>query len=390
MKRAHPFRFKRVARKDTRVYRVVYDHDPSRPRSTGIAVHPRDTKNGGPGYEEAVAWAYAHLDDEPASALTFKEATVDMFTEACAWRRKLMKKGRTFSSGYFEQHRGRLVNYIWPRWGSHSPNKIYASNVDDWLLDLDVIGSARPASPGQCDKIIQTFRHAMDHLVYRRLIPQGQNTLRLVTYFKDDGTKRLPITMDEFHVLFPENIDELVRIWLSLDWAVFFYIMATCGLRPGEVAAIDLSYWQPGVGMAVAQSVDTNTLEVKGLKTEDKGVVVKPAYFNDRTESMLTLMVYQGASQSGLLFTVNGRPIIRETSNKHFKASCRRAGIDPGKRTQYSLRHFYATEIAKHLDEKEAAEYLGQRVLRSEYDHRKVVERLKKNDRMRQVSNRIF
>ena len=66
-----------------------------------------------------------------------------------------------------------------------------------------------------------------------------------------------------------------------------------------------------------------------------------------------------------------------------FKERLRKCCLD-------SLRHFYSTVIAKYLTEKEAAEYLGQRTYRGEYDHRKVVDKLKGDERMRQLSNEIF
>ena len=157
---------------------------------------------------------------------------------------------------------------------------------------------------------------------------------------------------------------------------------------------MDLSYWVKGVGYPVRQAIDPDTREIKGLKTNDRGVTVKPAYLNDRAEGLLTMLVYQGAPQSGVLFAgQDGRGMPPETSNKHFKASYARVRPDPielGGRTQYSLRHFFSTAIAAHVTEKEAATYLGQRTYRGEYDHRRVVEKLKADDRMRKTSNEVF
>lgn len=387
MKRAHPFRFKRIRRKNGRVYQVIYDHDPAHPVSTGIPVHPRDTATDGPGMQEAIAWAYANLDNGTHTTVTFREATAEFFTEQCRWRRRLVSKGRTFAPTYFPQHRSRLTHYLWPRWGAQQPSAIQPYQIDDWLVEIETPRGA-PASAGLLNKILQTFRIVLDELEYRNIIEK--NPARLVSYYLDDDVKRLPITLEEFGKLFPQDVDALIHIWGSLKWAAFFYIMATTGMRPGEVAAFDLSYWEPGVGAAIHQAIDPTTREIKGLKTAARGVAVKPAYLNQRAENLLTMAVYNGLPQSGLAFTVNGQAIIPETSNKHFKASAARAGVTLGTRTQYSLRHFYATEMAKHLPEKDVAEYLGQRVMRSEYDHRRVMERLRENEPLRAVTNSIF
>jgi len=390
MQRPHPFRFKRVKRKNGRIYVVVYDHNPSQPVPTGIPVHPEDTREGGPGLQDAISWAYANMELSQIPLITIKEATADMFTESCAWRRRMERKNRTFSSTYFQLHRGRLENYIWPKWGAYQPSKVTAPAIDNWLFGLKRFRSGKDLASGAIDKLIQTLRIVFDECEYQGLVAQGRNPARLVDYNAVAESKREPITIEEFRKLFPDDIDELTRIWGTLSWATFFYIMATCGLRPGEVAAFDISRWVPETGYACAQTIDAKTREVKGLKTAKKGMAVKPAYLNKRAESLLTMLLYSGAPASGLLFTVNGNPIVPETSNKHFKASCTRAGVPPGDRTQYSLRHFYATEMAKHLPEREVAEYLGQRVYRTEYDHRKVLERLKSNKVMRQWADRLF
>lgn len=392
--RTHPFRFVKRTIGDARIYYVIYDVDPSRRISTGIHVHAADAPRSGPGYDAAVSWAYANSPDLRHAALTFREATADMFTSRCKWRRRVEAKGRKFSSTYFSLHRNRLTNYLWPRFGEMEPQQIRPAMIDDWLLDLHGVSDGRKLSPEMKNKILQTCRKSLDELVYQGILAQGQNPARLVDYYQDDEQKREPITLEEFRKLFPEDLDELTRIWGTLRWATFFYVMATTGLRPGEVAAIDLSYWIKGVGCPVAQAIDPDTREIKGLKTSEKGVTVKPAYLNDRAEALLTMLIYQGAPQEGLLFAgEDGRGIPPETSNKHFKASCARVRpepIDLNGRTQYSLRHFYSTIIATHLSEKEAARYLGQRTYRGEYDHRKVVEKLKADERMRALSNELF
>jgi integrase len=394
VKRAHPFRFKRVNRKDGKVYLVVYDIDPAHPVSSGIAVDPADTADGGPGYQEAISWAYANMGTATRPRALLKDVAADMFSEECGWRRRVQAKGRKFGSQYFKAHRSRLTSYIIPRWGHYQPANVKPAQIDDWLLGLESTHHGRPLTAHALNKIVQTFRIVMDEIEYQGILAQGQNPARLVTYFTDDEQKRDPITMDEFKKLFPEDMDELVRIWGTLSWSTFFYIMATTGMRPGEVAAMDLAFWIKGVGYPVSQAIEPDTREIKGLKTAERGVTVKPAYLNDRAEALITMVVYQGAPQSGLLFPgEDGRGMPPDTSNKHFKASCARVRPDPielARRTQYSLRHFFSTTIAKHLTEREAATYLGQRTYRGEYDHRQVVEKLKTDERMRRLSNEIF
>lgn len=379
MKRSHPFRFIRRNVNGKRIYYVAYDTDPSKPRSTGLEATEEN-------YEAAVGWAYAHEHEILRQRITFRDATETMFTESCQWRRRVLAKGRVYSDSYFQLHRGRLVNHIWPRFGAFPPDEIKPVMIDRWLLDLK-------KEPATKDKLIQTFRKAYDELVYQGLA--SENPARHVQYYADTSQKRQPITLEEFHKLFPEDEEEMVRIWGTLEWAAFFYIMATTGMRPGEVAAIDLNYWKPGIGYACHQTVERSTRRLKPLKTAHKGVAVKPVLFNSRAESLIRKLLsknpFKNPSQPRLLFRGEaGMPYRVESTNKHFRASCERASLDLLGRTQYCLRHFYATVVATYLTEQEAAMYLGQRTYRGEYDHRKVIDHLREDRRMRELSNEVF
>lgn len=384
MKRPHPFRFKRARRKDGAVYQVVYDVNPSQVITSPIHVDEQDTRSSGPGYEQAVAWAYANMDAPLKPRATLKDLTVKMFTDECSWRQRVVAKGREFAPGYFSQHRSRLETYILPALGKYPPSEIRPSAVDGWLLALKLSKETK-------NKIISTLRLVFDELVYLEVITPAENVARKVSYFTERDKKREPITVEDFHKLFPEDLDEMVRIWGSLRWAAFFYIMATTGMRPGEVAAMDLRFWVRGVGYAVAQSVENSTGRIKGLKTEKKGVHVKPAYFTKRAEDLLTLLIYKGAPSEGLLFpNTDGGPMKSETSNKHFKASCARAGVNLAGQPQYILRHFYSTQMATVLDEDQVAKYLGQTTYRDEYDHRKIIEYVKGDKLMQEAANKVF
>jgi len=376
MERAHPFRlYRRTVGKSQKWY-VVYDADPAHPRSTGVDASRRNS------YDLAVSVAYSKVDGAGATA-SLRELTRDMFLETCRYRRRTEAKrsGRPYSSTYWSLHRGRLENYLWPRWGSMQPRDITASMLDDWLLDLTNT-KGKPVSPGLGNKIIQTLRIVFGELHYRDVI--RENTAEKVTWF-DESARRDPFTLEEAARLFPEDIDGLTRIWLSLEWASFFYMMLVTGLRPGEAAAFRLADWVKGRGAVIERAIDPETREVKGLKTDNKGASAKPVIFNDRLEGYLTMLSYSGHDPEQLLFTVDGRPLIPDVSNKHFRGAAKRAGVELRGRTQYSLRHTYVTELLKHADEKTVAQLVGHTKLRREYDHRQAADFLRDNPALRDV-----
>ena len=59
------------------------------------------------------------------------------------------------------------------------------------------------------------------------------------------------------------------------------------------------------------------------------------------------------------------------TANKHFKASCKRAGINRGDRTPYNLRYSFNMYALQLLDRKEVQGLMGHRTdaMTTRYDH---------------------
>ena len=75
---------------------------------------------------------------------------------------------------------------------------------------------------------------------------------------------------------------------------------------------------------------------------------MKPAVFTSRAEQLLLMLeskTKDTASETLIFQRANGKPLILETANKHFKASCVRAGVEPLGRTQYCLRHSFNTHL---------------------------------------------
>lgn len=320
------------------IYYVLYRYEPGRPRSTGQTTET-----------EAIAWAYAHLGESTRSASTLRDFARDFFIPGkCTWATRMLKKGRTFAADYFPGHRYRLEGYVLPRFGSLLVSAITTKMLDEWLMDLRGSRSGEELSAETKHKMLVTLRKVFEEAVYQGVI--STNPAKGVSPFYDRNPGREPFTVAELAQLFPDDYDELTGIWLTRSWAAFFYVQASCGLRPGEVAALQWGDWIRSLhGAIIRRSVEHGSQKLKGLKTEKKGVDMKPAVFTSRAEELL-LMLEAESERTGLddlVFSINGRPLILETANKHFKASCVRAGVDPAGRTQYCLRHTFNTLVAK-------------------------------------------
>ena len=320
------------------MYYVIYRTEPGRPRSTGQTTET-----------DAIAWSYAHLGEKPRANLTLAEFAKDFFIpEKCTWTTRVLKKGRTFNSGYFPEHRIRLERYVRPKFGPLLVSAITTKAIDEWLMDLTSVRTGEDLAAESKHKLLVTLRKIFEEAQYQGVIET--NPANGVSPFYDKSPGRKPFTPDELVTLFPDDIDELMRIWLTLPWATFFYVQASCGLRPGEVAALQWGDWiRSSQGAVIRRSVENRTRKLKGLKTKKAGVKMKPAIFTARAEALL-LKLEAATDRTALedpIFQIESRPVSLEGQNKHFKASCLRAGVELDDRTQYCLRHTFNTLVAK-------------------------------------------
>ncbi len=145
--------------------------------------------------------------------------------------------------------------------------------------------------------------------------------------------------------------------------------MASCGLRPGEVAGLRWGDWNKKMhGAVVSHAIENRTGTIKGLKTDRAGMKQKPAIFTDRAEALLLMFEAQteNTDTGELIFKrENGKPFLLETSNKHFKAACERAEIDRHNRPAYSLRHSFNTLLSKNVSLEMLQKAMGHITLQS-------------------------
>lgn len=387
--RQFPFKiWKKKSGKSLKYY-VIFDHDPGKPKSTGIPVEKKDSNPGQPwGYDAAVAWAYAKLDRERVSEDTlFGDFARDFFTEKCRWRIRAERRGREYSHLFYTSNRGWLVNYILPRWEAVPFKWITTKALDEWLMQLDSTQNKAPLSPSSLDKIIQTLRKVFTQAVYEGYI--SDNPASRLEPYDNKISKKRPFTQEEIDKLFPADYDEAIRIWLTHDWYTFFLMEKVCGLRPGEISTFKLSDWIPELhGALISRALEPQTGKVKGLKTSKQGARVKPALFSDILEDALNVYIFQGKDPDDFLFwSTEGNLICTDTSNKHFKYAAKRAGVDLAGRTQYSLRHTFYTDLLRKLPEKDVTMMAGHRNLRKEYDHRKAEDFLRAAAPIREIIN---
>ena len=154
------------------------------------------------------------------------------------------------------------------------------------------------------------------------------------------------------------------------------------------MAALYWSDWKRDHhGFIITSSIENFTGRRKSTKTN----IVKPAILTERAEFLLTL-IGPGRSDDKLIFTVNDAPIKLATSNKHFKASCERAGIIRGDRTQYSLRHTFNTLALTKLPVGQVQKLMGHQTeaMTAHYNHPTEADILGQVQNAREILKTLF
>ncbi|MCF7815301.1 MAG: tyrosine-type recombinase/integrase [Candidatus Cloacimonetes bacterium] len=330
--------------------------------------------------KHAVLWAENKMQKDLKrksikQKITLNEFASEFFTskDPHNFRLRNEKRNRRYFDDYYYRHQGRLNNYIFPQFGQYLMESISDVMIEDWLLTLKSYRNpAKDLADDSKNKILECMR-----MVFQEAKRQGyitNNPAREVQLINVEGESRKTFSELELFQMFPKNEEELLRIWQSRMWAVYFLIMRDTGFRPGEVAGLTLGSYNPQYkGIYTEQSIHHATRKViKRIKTTGKGKNYKVGLLTNQTIEQLNKLIEEQdiKDRDGLLFLLEGRPLIPETANKHLKLSLRRTEVKLNGRTQYCLRHAFETALAGKVEEKVLLELMAHKSFRKEYDHR--------------------
>jgi len=153
--------------------------------------------------------------------------------------------------------------------------------------------------------------------------------------------------------LFPSDREALIAIWKGEEYAYFFFILATTGIRRGEARALQWKHLiqeRGQEGLVIEQSIKgDNTLG--STKTGKSRVVI----LNKRAQSFLKSWRKQSPftkQEDFIFFGSNAkRPIMGKTLQNHFKKALENAKINIKGRNLviHSFRHTYNTLLRQIL-----------------------------------------
>lgn len=199
----------------------------------------------------------------------------------------VVKKGYNFAPHYYEQKQRLLENHILPFHGSYLLSSITDSMMENLVYNLKKVKSNEALANDTKNKVFDVYVIILEEARRQGILQSNpyDKAERLAIHNK----RRPAFTSSELEKLFPANKEQLICIWGSLRWAVYFLIEYETGRRPGEVAALEKKNFYPKTrGIYTTSDIDWKNREVQPrIKTSDKGQAFKAGILSERTAGLL-------------------------------------------------------------------------------------------------------
>jgi len=276
--------------------------------------------------------------------VSLRDFTTDFFIwEKCSWIQRQHARHHPFSRAVAAGRRAHLDNHILPRWGKYPIAGINQVEVERWLVGLELAAQTK-------NQILTTFRIVMRDARRQGII--ASDPLADVERMGSDTRPRDAFSMAELRLLFPTDDDRrLLQIWGDMRYAAAFAVLASTGIRSGELRALEWQdvYWNPGI-LHITKAVKAdNTIGALKMRENDPANSERVAILPSWTTTILRQWFEQTPYNQPVDYIVYGRyrgqPIDRRTLSGHLGHVLPRAGIVPRGRNlvAHSFRHTFNT-----------------------------------------------
>lgn len=337
---------------------------------------------------EAEQEAKKYLDEHDTRKVpTLAEYAADFFTWGRSdWIRRQHAKGRPFSKAVAQFRQIHLDKHILPEFGKRRLNEINQVDVERWLIGLQLSNQTK-------NHILYSFRIILKDAELVGRIPD--NPLEKAQPMGKNARRRDVFNIEELRLLFPKKQIELLKVWEHPRKAALFAILATSGLRSGEVRALR---WQNTIedytACLVKDSVKPDQHEIGATKSGDQRVVLLP------TRTARLLRTWHGMTPYGdpgaLVFY--GRdadtPLHSRTLNYWLAEALENAEVNAGTRklVVHSFRHTYNSLMKNVLPAETLRQLVGHKseAMTNTYDHPQVADLLQRVQGAKPVIESFF
>jgi integrase len=344
-------------------YFYYYDDNEKRiAKSTGLSTKYK-----------AIEYAEIFLSTKNSKITTLFDFTTNFFVWGnCDWIRRQHFRGKTFGKDFASSRRSHLVNYILPKFGNRKIDSLNRVELENFIMNLLNKDNDNPLAAQTKNHILYTFRIVLREAEREGLVPH--NCLVNVESFASVKTNRDVFTKDELNLLFPNDIDKLISIWGRREYAYLFYILATTGLRSGEVRALQWKHviWDDCGGLKIVQGTKSDG-SIGTTKTGNERVVI---FFDNAKlyiEDWLKETPFNQMNDLIFFGSDRFRPITGKTLQRHFDSALKLTMINRTNRNIviHSFRHTYNTLLRPLLTKDVLQAMTGHKTdsMTDRYDH---------------------
>lgn len=342
-------------KKEVRWYFWYYDE-------SGKQVKKSCGQHGKPCYLKKEAEAYlAYLEEQDrkededyriARQIRLSDVGEKLYNDDSLFMKLKTAHGKSLQLQTIHQKQ-RLMKIILAEFGERIPETIEEGEIENFLISLDyknsykntILGVLRDLF-GEC-KRLKFIKHRLD----------------IDGFIRTDRQKKDILTMEQLSLMFPDDKTKLTEIWsvkgtdkyIGIDgnahdygfmFGVMFRLMASTGLRPGEVRAICIDQIQNG-GLFINRMIDSYDVERSYLK---KGTVENPKQRTVLLPSKMAELLNEYIEvrppcKQNYIFSARGNFIKQGILDLRFKNGIKKLGIYDGVKilTPHSLRFTYNT-----------------------------------------------
>lgn len=338
-----PFRLVKPTKKGGIYYYRLGD-DPKRTRhSTGC----RTEKDA-----QAYCQKITAVDENGVKEVLFGDFSANMFIVGkCPYLANKVSDGKPVTAKLTADYRAYIENYILPYFKEILLSSITPAEVRRWRNSI-MDGSFKPkslrASPPAhetMNKVRRVFEIVMNEAEDEGLI-KSNPVSKVSPLSKQVYKKRDALTKEEVDLLFPDNDEDLLRIWGDYEKASMLYLVLTSGMRSGELRALkwsDIDWKNKGVRVTKAITAEQKLGPTKGKKARG---TVPPS----RTFELLKKWLELAGKSEPDAFVFAGSDGFSPSSSGRLRCALRNAmqhaGINTDGRKNivvHSLRHTYNT-----------------------------------------------
>ena len=337
---------------------------------------------------EAEQEANKFLNSGKSQNITLKEFARDFFIwDCCSWIKRQHAKGRSFSEAVADSRRGHVVNYIFPAFGEMLLSSINRVDVENWLINLPLANQTK-------NHVLYSFGIILRDAELAGNIPF--NPLEKAEPMGKDARPRDVFTVEELRKLFPPGEDDLIQIWQYLQNATLFMILATTGLRSGEIRAL---WWDAVLNkysaLLIKKAVKPDRHNTIGsTKTKDIRVVLLPKRAADLLKKWHDKTPYGADNQLIFYGRDSNKPLNRRTLCYQLAAAMDRAGLVQANRelVPHCFRHTFNSLMKNILPENTLRDLIGHKSpqMSRVYDHPGTEDLLQRVQGARQIIDNFW